>query len=110
MTAESEQATDVACSLNGAEFRQRRRLVREALHPHLLRSKRTASRLTLIFPDNEPLRAQLETFVSLERQCCGFLTFTISSEQEAVMLSIEGPPEAEATIEMLAGIIEGHGA
>ena len=106
--ATSEKAIDVACSLNSAEFRKRRRLMRAALRPHLLRSKHTASGLTLTFPDNEPLRAQLETFVSLERQCCGFLTFTISSDQEAVILSVEGPPEAEATIGMFAGIIEGH--
>lgn len=108
MMATSEKATDVACSLNSAEFRKRRRLMCEALRPHLLCSKRSASGLTLAFAVTEPLRAQLETFVSLERQCCGFLTFTISSEREAMMLSIEGPPEAEATIEMFAGLIEGH--
>jgi hypothetical protein len=82
--------------------------MREALHPHLLRSKRTAPGLTLIFPDTDALRAQLEAFVDLERQCCGFLTFTISSEHEAMMLSIEGPAEAEGTIEMFADLIEGQ--
>lgn len=108
MIVMSEQAADVACSLNGAEFRKRRRMMRESLRPHLLRSKRTATGLTLMFPDTESLRTQLAAFVGLERQCCGFLTFTISSEHEAVLLSIEGPPEAEATIEMFACIIEGH--
>lgn len=108
MVAKLEGAEEIACSLSGAEFRQRRAFLRETLLPHLLLSKRTASGLTLAFPNTDACCAQLETFVSLERQCCGFLTFTISWEEDPLTLRIEGPPEAAATIAMFARIIEGH--
>jgi len=92
----------VACSLNDAQLRQRRALVRRTLRPHLLASENLESGLRLTFPDSEPMRATLQQFVDLERQCCSFLTFTIAPPGEGLTLTIEGPPEAGAVLAMFA--------
>ena len=94
-----------ACSLNDDEFRQRRRLIREELLPHVTRIEKPAGGLRVTFPETSDLRAAVETFVGLERQCCGFLSFTIAPPGEGLILTIEGPPEARGTLDMFAAAI-----
>lgn len=96
---------DIACSLNDEEFRRRRALARETLLPHLIGTERLTGGLALTFPDTAALRSRVETFVGLERQCCGFLTFTVSQSAERLVLTIEGPPDAQSTLDMLAALI-----
>lgn len=91
---------EIACSLNDQEFRQRQAFVRGTLLPHLTGSERLTSGLRLTFP--AALRSSVETFVDLERQCCGFLTFTVTHPDESLVLTIEGPPEAQSTLDALA--------
>ena len=97
---------DVACSLNDAEFHERRILARQTLLPQVATSKRIQNGLMLTFIDSQSLRDELETFVELERQCCEFLEFTLSSDaaepKARLQLRIEGQSEAAATIEMFA--------
>jgi DNA-binding transcriptional MerR regulator len=100
--AESTTRTEIACSLSDDEYRVRRALVRESLLPHIDQLTRFESNLRLRFSEGESLRESVETFVSLERQCCGFLTFRVSPPGEALTLTIEGPPEAQATPEKFA--------
>ena len=95
-----------ACSLNDAEFRERRALARRILIEKIAGVKRTENALTVTFEDSAALREELEHFVLLERQCCGFLDFVISDELP-IELTISGPPEAAATIEMFARAVEG---
>ncbi len=95
----------IACSLNDQEFRDRRALVRRTLLGHVNGFKRNGDTLTLQFEEGEKFRADLEHFVSLERQCCGFLTFAISDAPRNE-LQISGPPGASATIDMFAAAIE----
>jgi hypothetical protein len=100
----------LACSLNDTDFRERRALMRKTLLPSVTSSKRTANGLHLSFANTEELCGDLETFVHLERQCCGFLTFTVTpqpaSADAPLTLLIEGPSEASATIEMFARTLE----
>ena len=100
-----------ACSLNDSEFHERRALGRRTLLPQVTASKRIQDGLILTFVGDEFLRSDLETFVSLERQCCGFLEFTISSDiagpDSPIELRIVGRPEAAATIEMFAQAVRG---
>ena len=104
--ARSDEPGTLACSLNDADFHERRSQMREALLPHVISSKRTANGLRLTFANSETLRGELQAFVRLERQCCGFLTFTLTPQPgvatEPLVLLIEGPPEASATIEVFA--------
>jgi hypothetical protein len=96
----------VSCTLNDAEFHERRALARRTLLPQVTASKRIQDGLILTFVGGESLRSELETFVSLERRCCEFLEFTISPDADGpksrIELRIEGRPEAAATIETFA--------
>ena len=102
---EPANTTDIACSLNDEEFRKRRGRIRESLLAHVVQTEKLESGLRLIFAPTKALRTDLETLVELERQCCGFLSFTIASHETGLMLSIEGRPEAQATLATLAACI-----
>ena len=96
----------LACSLNSAAFRERRTLVRRRLLPHVTGIARSDSGVILAFANTDALYAELEAFMDLERQCCGFLTFTLSPAAESLTLSIEGPEEAAAILDMFAAVFE----
>lgn len=100
----------MACSLNDAEFRERRALARRTLLPQIIISQRISNGLTLTFTNSEAHRRDVETFVRLERECCDFLTFTLTPDtgpaNESLVLTIQGPPEAAATIEMFARAVD----
>ena len=99
---------EFACSLNDEEFRRRRRLIRRTLLPHIVRTEKLTDGLRLVFPASDELSAQVRQFVDLERQCCGFLSFTITPSGEHLVLTIEGPPEAAGTLGMFAATTEGR--
>ncbi len=96
----------VACSLSDQELRNRRALARRTVMPRLKSWKRIQGGLVLTFAGDENLRSDLETFVRLERQCCGFLEFLISADAAEplapIEVRIEGGAGAAATIEMFA--------
>ena len=77
-------------------------MIREALFPHVLDARKLESGLLILFPDTDKLRAEVETFASLERQCCRFLTFAVKPNDEGLALTVEGPPEAQATLDRFA--------
>jgi len=95
-------APEIACSLTDEEFQARRAAAREALLPHILETKELECGLKLTFPDNDTLRSNVESFVCLERQCCGFLTFAVTPPEVGLTVTIKGPPEAQATLDLLA--------
>lgn len=103
---EHANATENACSLTDEEFRARRELARKSLLPHIFETKKLESGLKVTFLETDMIRSRVETFVSLERQCCGFLTFTVTPPEEGLTLTIEGPPEAEVTLEMFAAAVK----
>ncbi len=100
----------VACSLNDADFRKRRAHARKRLIPKITRLERINNGLIFRFDAEAELESDVNNFVDLERQCCGFLTFTLISAAdgslEATGLKIEGPPEAAPTLEMFAQAVE----
>ena len=96
--AESSGVVEIACSLTDEEMRNRRALVRKQLIPHILKTEETQHGLVLRFSESDEVRSEVERFVSLERQCCGFLTFSITQPISGLELTIEGPEEAGAVI------------
>ncbi len=100
--SEKTQEVEVACSLTDAESRERRLLARGTLFPHITTAEKIATGLKLTFPNSDVVRSNLEEFVSLERQCCGFLTFDISPSEQGLVLTIDGPAEAQATLQKFA--------
>ena len=104
----------IACSLNDTEFRERRTYARQKLIPKITKFERIPNGLIFRFTPEARLETYLNTFVELERQCCGFLAFTILPDatdiSKAAGLKIEGPAEAAATIEMFAQAAEAAAA
>jgi hypothetical protein len=90
----------ILCTLTEAELRVRR--------ANILDSLRTETVETLSLPDGYAYKfspgpgvlARLLHLVTLEHQCCQFLTFKIIVEagNSAVVLEVTGPPEAKSTI------------
>ena len=105
-----DEGAAIACSLNDAEFRERRALARRTLLTQIIISQRISNGLALTFTNSEALRRDVKTFVRLEWECCDFLTFTLTPDtvpaNEPLVLTIKGPPEAAATIEMIARAVE----
>lgn len=93
---------EVACSLTDEEFRERRAFFRNSILSEVLNTSRTDSGIRMIFPGTKEVLAEVEMFVDLERQCCGFLTFEIETEGEGLALCVEGPPNAQETLDSLA--------
>ncbi len=97
----------VACSLGSDDLRARRALVVESLLPHVLGTKSLDSGLLVRFAAGDAVRAQVEVFAGLERQCCGFLSFSVTPADDGLSLAIEGPAEAQATLESFAALMAG---
>lgn len=104
-----DESAAIACSLNDADFRERQAFARKKLITKIKSSKRIKNGVEFHFNPEDQLRDDLTTFVQLERQCCGFLTFTILLEKESgtnpTGVRIEGPPETAATIDTFAQAI-----
>ncbi len=102
----------LACSLNDDAFRERRALARRTLLPKLHSMHRNADGVNLTFADCASLENQLSEFVDLERQCCGFLNFSIerttTNGVPMLRLQISGPPDAAKSVDMFAAAAEHH--
>ena len=97
----------VACSLGSDELRARRALIVGTLLPHVLVTKSLDSGLLVRFEDGDAVRAQVEAFAGLERQCCDFLSFSVTPAHDGLRLAIEGPAEAQATLASFAALMDG---
>ena len=106
---ERVQSNELVCSLNDEEFRNRRALVRDTLLPHLTRTERLDSGLTLTFPDTPELRSSAKQFVDLEHQCCGFLEFAMTHANAELVVTIGGSEEAQQLIDMFAAFMANDG-
>ena len=95
----------IACTLNDAEFRERRALARRTVISKITGTTRTDNGLILTFEGTEGILSDLKHFISLEQQCCGFLDFVISDGSN-IELTVSGPPEASATIDTFVATIK----
>ncbi len=108
MTTDTNDSIELACSLTDAELRERRAMMRKALLPHVVDCRLRGLELARVFSNVEASRSEVEQFVDLERQCCGFLTFTISPPGEKLTLNIEGPEGSQSTLKVLAEAASGE--
>jgi hypothetical protein len=94
----------LACSLNAAEMEQRAHRWRRLSERALLDSAGSAGTARLRYRPEPKVERELRELVQLERECCPFLSLTISSEDGELLLEISGPPEAESIV---AGFVAG---
>jgi len=104
MNSQDQEAV-LACTLNDQDFKTRRALARKILLPHIIATDRGPDGLVLTFKDGPTRRADVENFIALERQCCAFLNFEIA-DRSPIEVTISGPAEAAATIDIFARVAE----
>ena len=88
------------CTLTAEEQRTRRAEVRATIVPHVTAVTALVNGLQIEFAQRAGLRDLVREFIALERDCCSFLTFSLSPEKEQLSLQIHGPAEAAPVIEM----------
>lgn len=100
----------IACTLTDEEMRTRRALARRTILPKIIKYERLSDGLTLAFSNSPETRSCVEDFILLEKGCCGFLTFDLTSESTppsgALVLTITGPSDAASVLDTFIQTVE----
>jgi len=94
----------LACALTDVEMRERRRTLLDLIRSAIIDTTALPSGYLYRFDANDELRERLDRLVTLERQCCPFLTFHLNDSGEGpICLEIAGAPEAKSFIADICG-------
>ncbi|MCU1266757.1 MAG: hypothetical protein JWM21_3075 [Acidobacteria bacterium] len=93
----------IACSLTAPELQERRRKVLRKVSAAVLEVKDLEDGYAYRFPSAENWINELANLVTLERQCCPFLTFNVRVEASAgpVWLELSGPKGTKTFLDSL---------
>jgi hypothetical protein len=97
-------APPVVCSLSAPELREREAGLLASVAARILERVEIDEGLRLRFTVSDALIADLAELISLERQCCPFLRFTLAVEPAGgpLWLELSGPPGTRAFLATLA--------
>ena len=101
---EALNEAELSCSLSDQEYKERRQFARRSLLPHILQTMPTTSGVKLIFNGTSELKDSIKLFISLEQQCCSFLSFNVDQEGKQICLSIDGPEGARDMIDRFVAL------
>ena len=87
----------VVCTLTEDELRKRRAELRSGLFASITAARETPDGVELTFPAESA--DMVRAFVAAERECCGFMTFTIDSGDERTRLNVSGPEGTNAFVQ-----------
>lgn len=95
----------IACTLNDAEMRERRRIILDAFQGAVLDVTSLPLGYAYHFAPTSATLTQIIRLVDLERQCCAFLNFNIiaTADNQGACLEVTGPPQAKSVIADLFG-------
>ena len=93
-----------ACALTASEFQDRERWLVETLGAETERLERLPNGYTIQLRSTRATLLNVAELIGLERQCCPFLTFTMTVEpvEGPIHLSLTGP---EGTAEFLGATL-----
>lgn len=97
MTAAAPDSTAIACTLGAGDFRQRMAWIAD-LNRSALRSHRRND-LSLVLTYAPTALDRVQEMVAREKECCEFLSFTVSQEHDGVRLVIEAPAASRDAID-----------
>jgi hypothetical protein len=100
--AETPSEEPLACSLRGEELANRRDWLGE-LAGRALGVTRSARGVTVAFPGDAELEAELRELAAAEAECCRFLSITVQHAGDQLALDIAGPPAARPIIDEMFG-------
>jgi hypothetical protein len=95
-------AVPLACSLRGGAVADRRRWLGD-LQRRALSVERSAGDLTIAFPSDDGLEAELRALADAESECCGFLRVSVRAVGDSLELVVAGPPDAQPIIDEMFG-------
>jgi hypothetical protein len=90
----------IACTLSPVGMAERKTLIDALAADGLLRRTPTAAGLRLHLRDTPDIEARTRRLIAAEADCCGFLTFDLGREDDALVLDVTGPAEARPVIDM----------
>jgi len=93
-------STEVSCTLTSLQQRARHAHVKDTIIPMVCSVTRADGLLRIEFTEPENIRELVEEFVTLERQCCSFLSFSISETDGRLTVVIQGAPESEHMLDL----------
>ena len=95
----------IACTLTEAQMRERRAEILEPFRAKHYQTEVLANGYAYTLEAAPAALVEIARLVDLERQCCPFLSFTISiaAGDAAIRLAVTGPPEAMAMISEFFG-------
>jgi hypothetical protein len=87
----------IACSLTDSELQERRRGVLQNARNAVVEVRELENGYAYRFPSDENRLTELAALVSLERQCCPFLSFaiTVESGDGPIWLEMTGPEKTK---------------
>jgi hypothetical protein len=90
----------IACTLTAEQRAERRHKFQSPIFARLLSVDSVPEGYVYTFPASVRLWADLMCLVSLERECCRFLSFRLVAREDerTIHLIITGPPEARLVI------------
>ena len=90
----------IACSLNEAERRERRKTILESVRADVVEVGSLSDGYSYKFAAKPEMLSKLAQLVTLEHECCEFLTFKIIVEagDSPICLEVTGPSEAKQVI------------
>lgn len=95
---------ELTCSLNDLERGERLTWFRQSLLPAAAKRREIDDGVQILFAKSDAVRGQIETFISLERNCCGFANFEIADDPAGryLLLNITGSANAQGVIREMA--------
>ena len=105
--AECSLTPELACSLNDLEKGERITWFRQNLLPAAAKRREIDDGVQILFAKSDAVRRQIETFVSLERNCCGFADFAIADDpaDRYILLNITGSAKARGVIRQMVDVL-----
>lgn len=97
-----ERTVPLACALGPREIRDRQSTVRDLLRGRDARVEWITDGVRLRFTETEGLTAGLAQLVELERACCPFFTFRMTTDAGEIALEVSAPPAAADLVRALA--------
>ena len=92
----------IVCSLDSGELAGRADAWRDLADSALIGAERTATTAVQRYRRQPEVEAKLRELIALEAECCPFLDFELDAAADELVLSVGGPADAAAVIDLFA--------
>ena len=99
----SDMDLPIACTLSTAELQERRTTILASFRNAVISRSRIPGGYRYVFANHSTTLRNVCRMVELERQCCRFLNFDLTENEEIIQLDVSGQPEVLAIVEDLFG-------